>query len=102
MTRRRTKLLAIITHNTTRLQLTSLRMLPVHTMKLHLTLVIFLFVCSCFADADRAAGGQRGLASPITVSGISSGGFMAVQFHVAHSSTVGGAGVVAGGPYWSV
>ena len=36
----------------------------------------------------------------ITVSGISSGGFMAVQFHVAHSSTVKGAGVIAGGPFY--
>jgi len=36
----------------------------------------------------------------LTVSGISSGAYMAVQFHIAHSSIVGGAGVVAGGPYW--
>lgn len=34
-----------------------------------------------------------------SVSGISSGGFMAVQFQVAHSAIVKGAGVVAGGPY---
>lgn len=35
-----------------------------------------------------------------TTSGISSGGFMAVQFHLAHSSSVVGCGVFAGGPYW--
>jgi poly(3-hydroxybutyrate) depolymerase len=35
-----------------------------------------------------------------SVSGISSGGFMAVQFHVAHSRIVRGAGVIAGGPYY--
>ena len=36
-----------------------------------------------------------------TVSGLSSGGFMAVQLHVAHSATlVKGAGIVAGGPYY--
>jgi poly(3-hydroxybutyrate) depolymerase len=35
-----------------------------------------------------------------SVSGLSSGGFMAVQFMVAHSSIVRGAGIVAGGPYW--
>jgi poly(3-hydroxybutyrate) depolymerase len=35
-----------------------------------------------------------------TVSGISSGGYMAVQFHVAHSSIVRGAGVLAAGPYY--
>lgn len=40
------------------------------------------------ADAER-----------LTVSGISSGGYMAVQFHVAHSTLVDGAGVIAAGPY---
>ena len=34
------------------------------------------------------------------VSGISSGGFMAVQFSVAYSSLVEGAGIVAGGPFY--
>ncbi len=35
----------------------------------------------------------------ISVSGISSGGYMANQFHIAHSSKVMGAGILAGGPY---
>jgi len=39
-------------------------------------------------------------AATTTVSGVSSGGYMAVQFHVAHSSTVIGAGVLAAGPYY--
>lgn len=34
-----------------------------------------------------------------SVSGISSGGFMAGQFQVAHSSIIKGAGIVAAGPY---
>jgi len=34
-----------------------------------------------------------------SVSGISSGGYMAVQFAVAHSEIVSGIGVFAGGPY---
>jgi hypothetical protein len=34
-----------------------------------------------------------------TVSGLSSGAYMAGQFQVAHSQTVKGAGLVAGGPY---
>jgi poly(3-hydroxybutyrate) depolymerase len=34
-----------------------------------------------------------------SVSGLSAGGFMAVQFGVAYSSIVKGAGIVAGGPY---
>ncbi|MDO8608196.1 MAG: polyhydroxybutyrate depolymerase [Phaeospirillum sp.] len=36
----------------------------------------------------------------VTVSGLSSGGFMAVQFQIAHSSLVRGAGILAGGPYY--
>jgi predicted esterase len=35
-----------------------------------------------------------------SVSGVSSGGFMAVQFGVAYSEIVKGAGVIAGGPYY--
>lgn len=38
--------------------------------------------------------------SKITVSGLSSGGYMANQFHVAHSSWVKGAGIIAAGPYY--
>jgi poly(3-hydroxybutyrate) depolymerase len=41
-----------------------------------------------------------GAAVGVTVSGVSSGGFMAVQLHVAHSGTVKGAGVIAGGPFY--
>ena len=35
----------------------------------------------------------------VTVSGLSSGGFFAHQFHVANSGLVNGAGILAGGPY---
>lgn len=35
-----------------------------------------------------------------SISGLSSGAFMAVQYQVAFSSTIKGAGVVAGGPYY--
>ncbi len=61
----------------------------------------------------RAGGGNDDAAGPqvarlpqlpidpgaVTVSGISSGGAMAVQFHVAHSSLVRGVGVLAAPPY---
>jgi hypothetical protein len=40
--------------------------------------------------------------SSITVSGLSSGGFFAHQFHIAYSKLVNGAGIVAGGPYGCV
>lgn len=36
----------------------------------------------------------------ITLSGLSSGGFMANQFHVAHSDWVSGVGIIAAGPYY--
>jgi poly(3-hydroxybutyrate) depolymerase len=36
----------------------------------------------------------------ITVSGLSSGGYMASQFHIAHSDWVKGAGIIAAGPYY--
>jgi len=38
--------------------------------------------------------------SESSISGISSGAFMAVQFATAWSSVIKGVGVVAGGPYW--
>ncbi|RYH05980.1 depolymerase, partial [Tropicimonas sp. IMCC6043] len=38
-------------------------------------------------------------AQATTVSGLSSGAFMAVQLQVAFSTTIGGAGIVAGGPF---
>lgn len=38
--------------------------------------------------------------SDVTVSGISSGGYMANQFHLAHSNWVSGIGVIAAGPYF--
>lgn len=34
-----------------------------------------------------------------SVSGLSSGAFMTVQLHLAHSATFAGAGIIAGGPY---
>ncbi|MBT1065232.1 polyhydroxybutyrate depolymerase [Bowmanella sp. Y26] len=36
----------------------------------------------------------------ITLSGLSSGGYMASQFHLAHSNWVSGVGVIAAGPYY--
>jgi poly(3-hydroxybutyrate) depolymerase len=38
--------------------------------------------------------------SDVTVSGLSSGGYMATQFHLAHSDWVSGIGVIAAGPYF--
>src|SRR5260370_32466203 len=38
-------------------------------------------------------------AAEVSVSGISSGAFMANQLHIAHSARIIGAGMVAGGPF---
>lgn len=51
------------------------------------------------ATADVAKPHLKLDLSATSVSGISSGGFMAVQFHVAFSSEMKGAAIFAGGPY---
>ncbi len=58
---------------------------------------------ACLFSLAHAAEPLPALAAEpenLTVSGLSSGAFMAVQFHVAHSSRVRGAGIMAGGPYY--
>ncbi|WP_240655897.1 hypothetical protein [Paraburkholderia phosphatilytica] len=54
------------------------------------------------SNASRVSRLQRYQIDPakVFVAGISSGGFAAVQMHVAHSSTFKGAAVYAGGVYW--
>jgi hypothetical protein len=58
-----------------------------------------LFVAGALQAAEPLPG-LHAARDGVTVSGVSSGGYMAVQFHVAHSATVAGAGVIAGGPYY--
>ncbi|MGA2287123.1 extracellular catalytic domain type 2 short-chain-length polyhydroxyalkanoate depolymerase [Bradyrhizobium sp.] len=54
------------------------------------------------ATAEEAAklSGYNADINESSISGISSGAFMAVQFGTAWSSVIKGVGVVAGGPYW--
>ncbi|XP_063959131.1 poly(3-hydroxybutyrate) depolymerase-like [Lytechinus pictus] len=65
---------------------------------LHLLLVTILFATSQAAAPPLEHYGANN--DQVTVSGISSGAFMAVQVHVAYSASIMGVGVVAGGPYW--
>lgn len=60
--------------------------------------LVFLIACVPALAADRlpALGVD---AAETSLSGLSSGGFMAVQFHLAHASIVRGVGVFAGGPW---
>ena len=64
-----------------------------------LALVALIAFASVGIAAERlpALGAD---AQAVTVSGISSGGAMAAQFHVAHSGIVHGAGVLAAPPYY--
>ena len=62
----------------------------------HLAALLLASPTAALAEALPALGADT---QAVTVSGVSSGGYMAVQFHIAHSSTVDGAGVLAGGPY---
>jgi poly(3-hydroxybutyrate) depolymerase len=71
---------------------------------LHRLLAALLAACA-FASAAAAATPaplSAYVADPrrTSVSGLSSGAFMAVQLQVAYSRTIVGAGVVAGGPYY--
>ena len=64
-----------------------------------------LVLTGCGGDSSAARHGDRLAALPIaagsvTASGISAGGYMAVQLHVAHSALVSGVGVIAAGPYY--
>lgn len=64
-------------------------------------LSVFLPLNLALATSPRTAPPLPSLTiSSVTVSGLSSGAFMAVQLGVAHSSTVAGVASVAGGVYW--
>eukprot|EP00762_Andalucia_godoyi_P006607 ANDGO_05077.mRNA.1 type-like protein len=59
-----------------------------------------LLVTAALASAAGSLTKLNIEANSVTVSGISAGAFSAVQFHVAYSKLVKGAGVVAGGPFY--
>jgi poly(3-hydroxybutyrate) depolymerase len=58
------------------------------------------FVVACPARSEESLAGYNAAIGESSISGISSGAFMAVQFGTAWSSVIKGVGVVAGGPYW--
>ena len=64
--------------------------------------ICMLFICAC-ADPEAPVQSAPTFAidhSRISVSGVSAGAYMANQYHIANSSKVSGAGLIAGGPYW--
>jgi poly(3-hydroxybutyrate) depolymerase len=52
------------------------------------------------AQAEEKLAGYNAAIGESSISGVSAGAFMAVQFATAWSSVITGVGVVAGGPYW--
>src|SRR3954447_8693250 len=66
------------------------------------TALIYIAITAMSAAAAKPIS-LRSYNAPIgesSISGVSSGAFMAVQFGTAWSSIIKGVGVVAGGPYW--
>lgn len=59
---------------------------------------LFLQVIAVVSAAVNPLGPYK--VSDVTVSGLSSGAYMAVQMHIAYSSVVNGSAVFAGGPYY--
>ena len=64
--------------------------------------IIGLFCATLAATAAERLPRLHALTDAWTVSGLSSGGYMASQIAVAHSRLVRGVGVFAGGPYYCV
>ena len=66
----------------------------------------FLLTClvalplPCLSKEPQALPALNIAIAETSISGISSGTFMSVQFQVAHSSIVRGVGIIAGGPYY--
>jgi poly(3-hydroxybutyrate) depolymerase len=69
-------------------------------------LLLFILTCLSATQGSTAVRSAERLPSlhldpaGTTVSGLSSGAFMAVQLHIAYSKRIIGVGVVAGGPYY--
>lgn len=69
-------------------------------MRLCYALAVSAVLCSRLVMAADALPALGADAAETSVSGLSSGAFMAVQYQVAYSNSVIGAGIVAGGPYY--
>ena len=66
------------------------------------TLALAFSACCIAAPAHAAStlGSYNVKLDETSISGISSGAYMAVQFAVAHSAIIRGVGAIAGGPYY--
>jgi poly(3-hydroxybutyrate) depolymerase len=62
--------------------------------------LLLSFVVACVNGAAVMKLTALNIEGAPTLSGLSSGGFMAVQMHIAHSATFNASSVYAGGPYY--
>jgi hypothetical protein len=60
---------------------------------------LLLISCSGQNQVNTQTNAEKKQAS-LSVSGLSSGAFMAIQFHLAHSERVIGSGLISGGPFY--
>eukprot|EP01103_Thecamoeba_quadrilineata_P016930 TRINITY_DN5827_c0_g2_i1.p1 TRINITY_DN5827_c0_g2~~TRINITY_DN5827_c0_g2_i1.p1 ORF type:complete len:361 (+),score=25.56 TRINITY_DN5827_c0_g2_i1:86-1084(+) len=60
----------------------------------------FVILLSFVVVLVSSVQGYNVSSNQVSVSGISSGGYMAVQYQISFSESIMGVGVVAGGPYW--
>src|SRR5262249_48666124 len=74
------------------------RALDVETIVLAAAVVVAAVLAPPASAAEQLPALGADLSAP-SVSGLSSGGYMAGQIEVAHSSQIVGAGIVAGGPF---
>jgi hypothetical protein len=65
-----------------------------------LVLSAWLVIFSCCVAGSKSPDFPTCNVGEVTVSGLSSGGYMAVQYHMARSSLVNGSIVFAGGPWY--
>ncbi|CAN0263842.1 unnamed protein product [Lampetra planeri] len=63
-------------------------------------LALFVALALGGTDAQSRLGTYKVDLAAVSVSGLSSGGCMATQFHVAHSKSIMGVAVIAGAPYY--
>jgi poly(3-hydroxybutyrate) depolymerase len=75
-------------------------MMPIAKCLLTLSTVLIVTGAATPASAAAELPALGAELQGLTVSGVSSGAYMAVQFQVVHSKLVRGAGVLAGGPYY--
>ena len=70
---------------------------------LPVTIAALVLLSACSSEHEPAPKTEPGFnidMSRVSTSGVSAGGYMAGQLHVAHSSVFNGVGIIAAGPYY--